>query len=200
MGAFLSSREAARSADQHGRPRIRTCGRSKRSPVESTFTCTNPDPGESLVEANTWVSGSTQIDLRRAADRSGGLVNWKTEWRLELDPRNPRPLRIELDPGLELIDVQGPAVRGYRSERSGNATRLVVTLDSGLETSTELRILAHAQVPSEGEWTIPGLRPLDAIWTGGTTTVFLDEFHVMKECREKAGRLVFPSSPEFRSG
>ena len=38
--------------------------------------------------------------------------------------------------------------------------------------------------------------------------MFLDEFHVMKECREKAGRLVFPSSPdsgpvdrlEFESG
>ena len=74
--------------------------------------------------------------------------------------------------------------------------------------STDLRILAHAQVPSEGEWTIPGLRPLDATWTGGPTTVFLDEFHVMKECREKAGRLVFPTSPdsgpvdrlEFESG
>ena len=103
----------------------------------------------------------------------------------------------------------GPGGSGL-SRASGwrTATRLVVTLDSGLETSTELRILAHAQVPSEGEWTIPGLRPLDAIWTGGTTTVFLDEFHVLKECREKAGRLVFPSSPdsgpvdrlEFESG
>ena len=167
-----------------------------------------PSPGVSLVEASTWVSGSTQIDLRRAADRSGGLVNWKTEWRLELDPRNPRPLRIELDPGLELIDVQGTAVRGYQSERVGNRARLVVTLDSGLETLTEMRILAHAQVPVEGEWTIPGLLPLDAIWTGGTTTVYLDEFHVLKECREKAGRLVFPRSPdsgpvdrlEFKSG
>ncbi len=167
-----------------------------------------PRPGASLVETNTWVSGPRQIDLRSAADRAGSLVNWKTEWRVELDPRNPKPLRIELDPGLELIDVQGPAVRSYQSDRSGNATRLAVTLDGGLEPSTDLRILAHAQVPSEGEWTIPGLRPLDAIWTGGTTTVFLDEFHVMKECREKAGRLVFPSSPdsgpvdrlEFESG
>jgi hypothetical protein len=152
--------------------------------------------GLSLVEAKTWVSGSTQVDLRRTADRSGGLANWKTEWRLELDPRNPGPLRIELDPGLELIDVKGPAVQGYRSERLANSTRLVVTLDTGLATSTELVILAHAQVPSEGEWEIPGLVPLDAIWTGGATTVLLDEFHVLKECREKAGRLVVPSSPE----
>ena len=167
-----------------------------------------PGPGASLVETNTWVSGSRQIDLRSAADRAGSLVNWKTQWRVELDPRNPKSLHIELDPGLELIDVQGPAVRAHESERSGNATRLAVTVDGGLETSTDLRILAHAQVPSEGKWTIPGLRPFDAIWTGGTTTVFLDKFHVMKECREKAGRLVFPSSPdsgpvdrlEFESG
>ena len=152
--------------------------------------------GASLVESNTWVSGSTQIDLRSAADRAGSLVNWKTQWRVELDPRNPKLLRIEVDPGLELIDVQGPAVRAYQSERLGNVTRLAVTVDGGTETSTDLRILAHAQVPSEGEWTIPGLRPLDAEWTGGTTTVFLDKFHVVKECREKTGRRVFPSSPD----
>ncbi len=167
-----------------------------------------PGPGASLVETNTWVSGSKQIDLRSAADRAGSLVNWKTQWRVELDPRNPKPLRIELDPSLELIDVQGPGVQAHQSQRSENATRLAVTMDSGKETSTDLRILAHAQVPSEGEWTIPGLRPLDATWTGGTTTVLLDRFHVMKESREKAGRLVFPSSPdsgpvdrlEFESG
>jgi hypothetical protein len=167
-----------------------------------------PTQGAALVESNTWVSGSSQIDLRSTADRAGSLVNWKTQWHVDLDPRNPKLLRIELDPGVELIDVQGAAVRAYHSERSGNATRLAVTVDSGLETSTELRILAHTQVPAEGEWKIPGLRPLDAIWTGGTTTVFLDKFHVMKECREKAGRLVFPSSPdsgqverlEFESG
>ena len=50
-----------------------------------------------------------------------GVVNWVTEWRLELDPRHPRHLEAELDPGLELIDVQGPAVRGYRIERPGPA-------------------------------------------------------------------------------
>ncbi len=61
---------------------------------------------------------------------------------------------------------------------------------------SDLRILAHARAPAEGKWTIPGLLPLDAIWTGGTTTVLLDEFRVLKECREKSGRLVFPTSPE----
>ena len=164
--------------------------------------------GQTLVQSSTWLTGSTQIDLRRSADRGGGLVNWKTELRVELDPRNPRPLEIELDSGLELIDVLGPAVRGYRTERSGTSSRLIVNLDGGLESSIVLGLLAHAQVPSEGEWMIPGLRPLNAAWTGGTTTVYLDEFHVLKECRERAGRRVFPSSGatgpvdrlEFESG
>jgi hypothetical protein len=164
--------------------------------------------GEALVQSSTWLAGSTQIDLRRSAALGGGLVNWKTDLRVELEPRNPRPLEIELDPGLELIDVLGPAVRGYRTERSGAGSRLIVDLDGGLKSSIELGLLAHAQVPSEGEWMIPGLRPLNAAWTGGTTTVYLDEFHVLKECRERAGRRVFPSSHpsgpldrlEFESG
>jgi len=151
----------------------------------------NPDQGESLVGTNPWLSGSTQIDLRRTTNRSGALVNWTTDWQVELDPRNPQRLEIELDPGLELIDVQGPAVRGYRSERVGPATRLGVTLDGDLKSSTALRLLAHARVPSEGPWTIPALRPLNATWTGGSTTVILDEFHVLQECREKAGRRIF---------
>jgi len=150
----------------------------------------DPGHGDSLVATNPWISGTTQIDLRRTTDRSRGLVNWTANWRVELDPRNPKPLEIELDPGLELIDVQGPAVRGYRSERAGAAMRLAVTLDGDLKSSTELRFLAHAQVPSEGPWTIPALRPLNATWTGGSTIVTLDEFHVLQECREKAGRRI----------
>ena len=84
-----------------------------------------------------------------------------------------------------------PSAASLVSDR-GPSAQLIVTVDEDLKSSTELRILAHAKVPSEGEWTIPGLRPLDAIWTGGTTTVFLDQFHVMKECREKPDGLSFP--------
>jgi hypothetical protein len=148
------------------------------------------DGGVSPVALNPWVSGSTKIDLRRATDRSGGLVNWTADWLVELDPRNPKPLEIELDPGLELIDVQGNVVRGYRSERVGNSTRLVVTLGGDLKSSTELRVLAHARIPSEGTWAIPALHPRNATWTGGRTTVTLDESHVLQECREKAGRRI----------
>ena len=114
--------------------------------------------GETLVQPSRWLTGSTEIDLRRSADRGGGLVNWRAELRVELDPRNPGPLEIELDSGLELIDVLGPAVRGYHTERLGTSSRLYVNLDGGLESSIALGLRAHAQVPSEGNWMIPGLR------------------------------------------
>ncbi len=157
------------------------------------------DHGETLVQPGRWLTGSTEIDLRRSADRGGGLVNWRAQLRVELDPRNPGPLEIELDSGLELIDVVGPAVRGFQTERVGTISRLYVNLDGGLEPSIALGLRAHAQVPSEGEWLIPGLRSKNAVWTGGTVTVYLDEFHVLKECRERAGRRIFPSSREIGS-
>ena len=45
-------------------------------------------------------------------------------------------------------------------------------------------------MPLEGRWSVPAIRPLDAIWTGGSTTVILDEDHVVEECRERSGRQV----------
>ncbi len=49
----------------------------------------DPDEqGESYVGTNPWLSSTTQIDLRGTSDRAGGLANWTTDWRVELDPRN----------------------------------------------------------------------------------------------------------------
>jgi hypothetical protein len=158
----------------------------------------DPEANESLVRLGAWISGSTQIDLRRATYRSRGLVNWTTDWRVELDPRNPKRLEIELDPTLELIKVQGPAVRGYRIERMGAATRLEVTLDHELRSTAQLQFLANARVPLEGPWRIPAILPLDATWTGGDTTVILDEFHALAECKEEAGRRII--TPPVDSG
>ena len=82
-----------------------------------------------------WISGATEVDLRRVADVGAAspswMVNWTAECRLELDTRHPGRLEAELDPGLELIDVQGDAVRGYQTERPGDATRVVVALVEG---------------------------------------------------------------------
>ncbi len=153
------------------------------------------DQGELTLRSGAWVSGTTEIDLRRTTGRDGGLVNWITEWRLEVDPRHPRRLEAELDAGLELIDVQGAAVRGYRTERPGPSTRVTVTLDPDSPAAV-IRFLAHGTVPSEGPWRIPAMRPVDATWTRGRTTVILDELHVVRECREDAGRLVAPGRAE----
>jgi hypothetical protein len=149
------------------------------------------DGGESPAGSNLWASGATQIDLRAPLERSEGLVNWSTNWALELDPRNPEPLEVEIGPGLELINVVGPGVRGYRMFPSSGGHRVVVALGGELKSTTEVRFLAHARVPTEGRWPVPAIRPLNATWTGGTTTVILGPYHVVAECIEKAGRRVF---------
>ena len=77
-------------------------------------------------------AGST---CARRSIESVGPVNWSTDWLLELDPRNPKPLEVELDPGLELIEVEGPAVRGFRIEPSSGARRVIVTLGGELKSS-----------------------------------------------------------------
>jgi hypothetical protein len=149
------------------------------------------DLGKVGTGSGAWMSATTVVDLRRTADQAGTMINWTADCRLELDPRHPGRMVVELDPGLELIDVQGPAVQGYRTERPGRTTRVTVTLAEGARVPT-LRFLAHAQVPAEDVWTIPAFRPLDATWTGGRTTVVLDDTHALSECRERAGRLVPP--------
>ena len=45
-------------------------------------------------------------------------------------------------------------------------------------------------------WPIPAIRPLNATWTGGSTTVILDQRHVVAECTEKAGRRLFAPGAE----
>ena len=150
------------------------------------------DPGhrEFFVGSSPWLSTATRIDLRATSAPDRGLVNWTSDWSVELDPRNPIRLEAELDPGLELIDVKGPSVRGYHSLRKGGATHVEVALDGGLTRSTSVQFLGRAPIPIEGSWSIPAVRPLNAAWTGGTTTVVLGTRRVVAECIEKSGRRV----------
>jgi hypothetical protein len=152
------------------------------------------DQEQSKAAARTrgWLTSTTEVDLHGTSDRADGLVNWTTDFRLDLDPQHPGRLEVELDPGLELIDVKGPMVRGFGVERHESATRAVVALEGGWKTAALLRFLAHADIPSEGCWRIPAMRPLNATWTGGITKVILDEHHTLRAWREKAGRLVGP--------
>lgn len=151
------------------------------------------DRGWAAAGAGAWMTTTTEVALRRTADLVGSMVNWTADARLELDPRHGGRLEAQLDEGLELIDVQGDAVQGYHTDRNRSGTRVAVALAEGVRT-TSLRFLAHAAVPPEGAWSVPAIRPLDATWTGGRTTVILDELHAVRELRERAGRLV-PAGP-----
>ena len=95
------------------------------------------EPGESLVASNLWISGTTQIDLRKTTNRGGGLVNWTTDWTVDLDPRNPKPLVVGARPrpGADRRARDGGA--GLFSGRIGPGARLVVTLGEGLKSSTD---------------------------------------------------------------
>ncbi len=136
-------------------------------------------PGERL-----WLGGPTRIDLR------GALAHWETEWTVEALSRGPRILKVELDPGLDLVDVTGPLVEGFRTETrtEDSTTRIAIHLVRGVSGPTQVTIRAVANVPLQGAWTVPAARPLNAVWTGGTTTVGLDANHVVEDCRERAGR------------
>ena len=145
-----------------------------------------------------WLSGPTRIALR------GPLAHWETDWTVEALPRGPRTLRVELDPGLDLVDVSGPGVEGFRTETGAGASspRIAIHLVRGHPSPIRLTIRAVANVPLEGTWSVPSARPLNAVWTGGTTTVGLDANHVVEDCRERAGRRTSPragASGEFPS-
>ena len=88
--------------------RIGTSGKSKRNPVSLTFISTT----RTTRARRTWERNHGFPARRKSTCRGvgspGGLANWTTDWRVELDPRNLKHLEVELDPGLELIDVQGP--------------------------------------------------------------------------------------------
>ncbi len=116
------------------------------------------DPGGSgqcSVAPIPWLTSATEIDLRGRKVRARGVANWTTVWQVALDPRNARRLEVDLDLGLDVIDVSGPKVKGYRVQRQGPTNRLEVALEGERDSSTEVRILAHVNVPIEGPWTIP---------------------------------------------
>jgi len=144
-------------------------------------------PGE---ESLIWVSGPTRITLDSTDSRDARAANWKTDWTVQPDRRGQMRFTVELGPGLEFIEVSGPEVKEYQAEQEGEVTRVRVTLAGGGRLPTSVHFEAHARVPVEGRWIVPAMRPLDAIWTGGTTTVVLDRLRVIQDCRERGGRRV----------
>jgi hypothetical protein len=145
------------------------------------------DRGESEGRSGNhrpWVSGPTRIELTEGAAR------WTTEWSVTLDARGSRRFSFELDPGLELIDVTGSGVEETTVQPSGSATTVSVVLSREVLASASMIIRATAKVPEEGPWAVPAARPLDALWTGGTTTIRLDPGRVVRDCHEESGRRI----------
>ncbi len=147
-------------------------------------------PQSSSGESLLWVSGPTQITLGLIAGNDPETVNWETDWKVVPDRLGRLQFSAELDPGLELIDVTGPDIKEYESQRQGEAMRVRVILAGGAGPNALVRFRAHARIPLEGHWSIPAIRPLDAIWTGGTTTVIVDSLRAIEDCRQRAGRRV----------
>jgi hypothetical protein len=142
-----------------------------------------PRGEESLI----WVSGPTRVLLGAAENRDPRSANWTTDWMVQPDRRGLMRFTVELDSGLEFIEVSGPEFKEYQAEHVGEVTRLHITLAGNSRVPTPVHFEAHARVPFEGRWSVPAMRPLDAIWTGGTTTVVVDPLRVIQDCRERAG-------------
>ena len=178
-GPLPSSQTGFQSWRFHGRPELINLrlldGRKPLPPGE-----------ESLI----WVSGPTRIMLGSTESRDARSANWTTDWTVQPDRRGLMRFTVELGPGLEFIAVSGPEVKEYQAEHEGEVTRVRVTLAGISRLPTSLHFEAHARVPLEGLWSVPAMRPLDAIWTGGTTTVVVDPLRVIQDCRERAGRRV----------
>ena len=142
------------------------------------------------TEALIWVSGPTRITLGSTDRHDSRSANWKTDWTVQPDRRGLFRFTVELGPGLEFIAVSGPEVKEYQADHEGEVTRVRVTLAGLSRLPTPLHFEAHARVPLEGRWTVPAMRPLDAIWTGGATTVVVDPLRVIQHCQERGGRRV----------
>jgi hypothetical protein len=161
----------------------------------------DPDgSGKASLGPIPWLRSAIEVDLRGAEERPRGVANWTANWQIAVDPRNPTPLEIDLDPGLELIDIRGTSAASYRVEQHGATKRVNLALEAARNSPTEIEILAHVSLPPEGAWTIPTARPIGAIWTGGTTTVLLGGDIVLSQWRERSGRRVFPAGAKAGPG
>ena len=143
------------------------------------------------VGAGLWVGGATRIDLTEP------VANWQADWQVErLDAPGPTTCAIDLDAGLELVDVAGPAVDGHRLVGPG---RVEVTLRGPSRAAsgpTALRLRGHVRPPLEGAWAIPSARPGGAGWLGGRTSVRLDPGRIVTGWVERSGRRVVPRASD----
>lgn len=147
-----------------------------------------------LETPRLWVEGTTRLECNESA------ATWSLDWSAAAGPHPPRRLVVALDPGVEPLAVDGPDVEDFRTATDPDGSTLVtvrfrgrvggVEAAPGATAATSLSIRGLARVPPEGPWVVPSARPVNAIWTGGKTTVRLDASHVLAAVRPLAGRQV----------
>lgn len=150
-----------------------------------------PEAAETQSGPALWVGGTSEIVLE------GSSASWRVDWQAGFSGPAPRRLLVQLDPGLEAIDVTGTAVAGFQAEPSGTGTQLAIRLHDDGPGPFAFTIQATANLPAEGNWLIPSARPLDALWTGGRTIVRVGTERELVACHQRAGRRVAPRPKEM---
>lgn len=133
-----------------------------------------------------WIRGDSEFEL------TDGPAAWRAAWTVERGEFAPAELVLTPDEGLEVSDVRGPDVLGFRlAAEPGRGRRLVVRLRRGgaVESSIELRGMTRP--PPRGAWRVPAAVPEGAIWTGGRTTIRVrTPSRRVEAVRELAGQAV----------
>lgn len=112
-----------------------------------------------------WIQGATEVELNDAD------AAWHARWVLDRSRFAPRELTIEPDEGLELLDVEGDSVAGFRSVEGGPG--VVIRFRDAASGPTVVTLRGLARLPNEGAWPIPAVHPRDGVWMGGRTQVRL---------------------------
>ncbi len=136
-----------------------------------------------------WVSGPTTVDLGPSS------ATWRAEWVVEPNPVL-RPIRVELSPGVEPVEVVGPGVASFQTGRLAGCAVVTVRFRPDVRGPTTITIRGIAPIRDGGGWTVPAARPLDAVWTGGNTTVLVDATLGVTSARVLQGRRIPPRPGE----
>ena len=141
------------------------------------------DGGDGAGDARIWFEEKTAVAVGESN------ASWTLDAVVHAGPLAPRVLELELSAGLEPLGVSGGVVEGFRSGPGPDGTRrLAIRLARG-GPSAGARVVVRglAQVPLEGQWAVPAARPLNAVWTGGVTTVRVEPPRVVASVRPGNG-------------